>query len=273
MEIVIRLENGSDGVRRHYCSVLDAVVAADVDGVRRGAPVHCPLCGAVTSTEVPDVRGGDVDRDPSYFGPRCPHGFPDAPCTVLVREAPERHYAYVCGVPEYRIADFAPDAEARATLTAWAHPCGACRQAYVREHLPEVESAPRAVCRSLGTESERLSRRAAEVGAVVDLTHALLRDVLETARPAAQGPGGRGFVYAITDERAIKIGWTSAHPAIPGGRLQQLQTAHAVKLRLIGVWPGDSRLETQLHRRFEEHRIRGEWFRYASEIVEYFRPA
>lgn len=79
-----------------------------------------------------------------------------------------------------------------------------------------------------------------------------------------------GYVYAITDGEAVKIGWSARHPASPGGRLTQLQTAHAKELHLVGAVLAPQQHEAELHAKFSEHRLRGEWFRYVSEIVEHF---
>jgi hypothetical protein len=76
-----------------------------------------------------------------------------------------------------------------------------------------------------------------------------------------------GYVYAISDGSAIKIGWSGAHPS---SRMAQLQTASPNKLRLVGALLAASHEEGALHARFARHRIRGEWFRPVDEIVDYF---
>jgi hypothetical protein len=79
-----------------------------------------------------------------------------------------------------------------------------------------------------------------------------------------------GYLYGISNGHAIKIGWSWAHPGARGGRLAQLQTGCPDELRLLGAILGAKSEERALHARFYEHRIRGEWFRHAPEIVEYF---
>ena len=43
-------------------------------------------------------------------------------------------------------------------------------------------------------------------------------------------------------------------------RMASLQTAHWQKLRLLGTTPGGFALERDLHRKFAEQRLNGEWF-------------
>ena len=65
------------------------------------------------------------------------------------------------------------------------------------------------------------------------------------------------FVYFIADGHGrVKIG-RSTHPA---GRLAQLQTGTGLPLTLIGAIPGDRIVEAQMHERFAERRLQGEWF-------------
>lgn len=78
----------------------------------------------------------------------------------------------------------------------------------------------------------------------------------------SQEPDGRQGV-------ALKIGWTEKHPG--KGRLGQLQTASEKSLDLLGVILGTIVDERQLQQRFARHRIRGEWFEPAQEILAYFK--
>jgi hypothetical protein len=71
------------------------------------------------------------------------------------------------------------------------------------------------------------------------------------------GPG----VYFIAAGPEMKIG----HSADPAGRLGALQTAASQELLLIHtiIEPDKERrrrLEDELHTRFAEHHVRGEWF-------------
>lgn len=76
------------------------------------------------------------------------------------------------------------------------------------------------------------------------------------------------FVYFIQQgEGPVKIGRAKS----PLLRLSQLQTGNPTELALRYVVPGDQALERELHTRFREARIRGEWFglSYLSIILIY----
>ena len=84
----------------------------------------------------------------------------------------------------------------------------------------------------------------------------------------AMGRSGQGCVYFIEthDGAFVKIGYSIDLPQ----RFDQLGVMMP-GLRLIGYVPGTRRMEGRLHRRFDAHRERGEWFRQASEIREFLR--
>ena len=67
-----------------------------------------------------------------------------------------------------------------------------------------------------------------------------------------------GYVYFVQAERGgpVKIGVTDDLDR----RLSMLQASSAERLVVIYALPGDRRTELELHKRFSEHRIRGEWF-------------
>lgn len=75
-------------------------------------------------------------------------------------------------------------------------------------------------------------------------------------------PEPKSWVYFITDGEAIKVGWAKNVER----RLWLLQTSHHKPLSVLRTLRGDRVLEKQFHRRWKEHRIRGEWFRDAKEI-------
>lgn len=88
------------------------------------------------------------------------------------------------------------------------------------------------------------------------------------ALEVAQGSKkSRGHVYFIQpgSRKRVKIGFAVSVPE----RMAMLQTASSDKLRLLGTIKGDLTTEGEMHRRFAQHRIQGEWFRLVSEIVEY----
>ena len=67
------------------------------------------------------------------------------------------------------------------------------------------------------------------------------------------------MIYAIADDKYIKIGFSEN----PQKRLNQLQTAQPVKLRLLKVWQGEKWMEGRIHLILKPLRTRhkGEWFR------------
>lgn len=82
---------------------------------------------------------------------------------------------------------------------------------------------------------------------------------------AAANDNAECFVYFITDGSAIKIGKATNVRS----RLSGLQTSHHKHLRVIATMPGDGALERQLHGRFRQHKIRGEWFRDCAPIRDF----
>ena len=75
-------------------------------------------------------------------------------------------------------------------------------------------------------------------------------------------------VYLIVDEgkQYCKIGYSQR----PNERLSGIQTGNPLKLHIYGTIKGDVRTEKSLHKRFAHLRLQGEWFKYDSEIIEYF---
>lgn len=63
----------------------------------------------------------------------------------------------------------------------------------------------------------------------------------------------------------VKIGYA----ANPTKRLTELQTAHYEVIRMLLVIDGDERHEAFLHEKFAALRLRGEWFRPASELLTF----
>lgn len=87
-------------------------------------------------------------------------------------------------------------------------------------------------------------------------------------RPA-EGPIPTDIVYFIECDGHIKIGVTSGSIK---KRFHALATAHHRPLTLLAtITDKDGGLEFALHQRFAAHRIRGEWFTAAPEILEYIK--
>lgn len=77
------------------------------------------------------------------------------------------------------------------------------------------------------------------------------------------------FMQAVKDG-SIKIG-ASIHPEI---RRKQIRYQKKQDLRILGIIPsGGYELEKELHEKFRERNIKGEWFKPSDEIIEYLEQA
>ena len=72
------------------------------------------------------------------------------------------------------------------------------------------------------------------------------------------------MIYLISTNTHIKLGFSKN----PKRRLKQLQTANAEKLMLLKVFPGDKKVEKELHDLLDEYRMEGEWFLYDDDIFK-----
>lgn len=78
----------------------------------------------------------------------------------------------------------------------------------------------------------------------------------------------RGYVYFISDNNGnVKIGVSNE----PAGRLKTLQTGNGARLNLLTCIRGGGWKESQLHKRFAEDRINGEWFILSPQIENYIK--
>ena len=73
------------------------------------------------------------------------------------------------------------------------------------------------------------------------------------------------YVVMREDVREVKIGWSTNLET----RLRDLETAHGQWLELLVAIPGGPEEEEQLHERFKQHRLGGEWFTADPEILEW----
>jgi transcriptional regulator with XRE-family HTH domain len=73
----------------------------------------------------------------------------------------------------------------------------------------------------------------------------------------------RVYFVSRAGDGAIKIG-VSRNPA---SRLAQLRSGSPEQLTLLAVIPGGRKKERELHNRFAEFRIYGEWFAASAELV------
>lgn len=88
-------------------------------------------------------------------------------------------------------------------------------------------------------------------------------------RPLPKARVRRGVVYFVKNgsRDRVKIGFSTGHK----GRIGSLQNASPDKLTLIGVMPGDVKLERKMHARFKEYREVGEWFRIEGALAKFLR--
>lgn len=77
---------------------------------------------------------------------------------------------------------------------------------------------------------------------------------------------GQVYFIACTETNRVKIGFTRGDPI---ARLRALQTGSAGQLRLMCARPGTPEMERDLHHRFRECNIHGEWFQPNDELVKH----
>jgi hypothetical protein len=79
----------------------------------------------------------------------------------------------------------------------------------------------------------------------------------------------RDRVYFIQEGNGgpIKIGWA----ARVDRRLSQLQPGNPRPLRIAGTMPGGVKEERELHRKFKDTRLYGEWFAPSAELLIYIQ--
>lgn len=77
--------------------------------------------------------------------------------------------------------------------------------------------------------------------------------------------GRRRKIYLIqASDGSIKIGIAKN----PEKRLQGLQVACPLELKLLGCWEGDSSEERRLHKKYEKSRNRNEWYHLTEEMMD-----
>lgn len=80
-------------------------------------------------------------------------------------------------------------------------------------------------------------------------------------------PKGQGIVYFVRrgGSDKIKIGTTTNMDS----RINALKHPLTGKLRVLATIPGGRDVEKQMHARFKQYRIAGEWFRLEGELMEF----
>jgi len=104
------------------------------------------------------------------------------------------------------------------------------------------------------------------VGAVEGAREHVARIRNDANERAGSGVVDSGYVYAIMAGQHIKIGWARDLDK----RLATLQTSSPKRLQLLGSIIGFCSDEGRLHERFARYHIRGEWYRDAPAIREFF---
>jgi hypothetical protein len=85
---------------------------------------------------------------------------------------------------------------------------------------------------------------------------------------AEEESADEGYVYFIMSDKtqAIKIGFTAGNVKI---RLSALQTAHPYKLKVLATLNGNRSYEKELHKRFSQFRLEGEWFEPHPDLLAF----
>jgi len=78
----------------------------------------------------------------------------------------------------------------------------------------------------------------------------------------------QGTIYFIQSDlkNSIKIGYTAGNPEV---RRKSLQTANPHQLKIIATMPGKPEYEKDLHKRFAQYRLNGEWFECHPDILAF----
>lgn len=74
------------------------------------------------------------------------------------------------------------------------------------------------------------------------------------------------YFIACGETMRVKIGYTTGSPY---DRLKSLQTGSPTMLVLMALQRGGPDVERQLHKKFEKHRVRGEWFQMCEELFDH----
>ena len=94
------------------------------------------------------------------------------------------------------------------------------------------------------------------------VTKLALSQLAETEQPIVYRNDGPLVTYVIRAGETVKIGKTRDAQA----RLAMLQVGNPLALHLLGT---TLEPEYMVHQRFAEHRIRGEWFRAAPDVLAF----
>ena len=78
-----------------------------------------------------------------------------------------------------------------------------------------------------------------------------------------------GYIYLVqnTHTKSLKIGFSKK----PKNRVSQLNTSSEFPIKLLYKIKGNTKEERAIHRKFNEHHKKLEWFEYSESIVQYFK--
>lgn len=112
-----------------------------------------------------------------------------------------------------------------------------------------------------GASGRRPSSAAAQLAALVGKP--------DPTRPLPKARVRRGVVYFLQNgvPGRVKIGFTEDLK----GRLSALQGATSDAVTLIGTIPGPAKLERKMHKRFDAHRMRREWFKIEGNLAAFLK--
>ncbi|MFJ1562502.1 GIY-YIG nuclease family protein [Streptomyces mirabilis] len=89
-----------------------------------------------------------------------------------------------------------------------------------------------------------------------------------TGNPSSSLRPERVYLNGSPDSPLVKIGWSDD----PERRLRGFQTGSPVPLQLLAVFEGGHYVEAELHRRFADKRVHGEWFDLGPDPVGVVSP-
>lgn len=257
--------------RAHYCAALHRFIGLRYSGVDYPTDVYCPRCGVVVPHQEPGHNFARTVRPEMFEGPRCPHGYADVSAMELYDSDEKARYELLCAaIREFRAAVLARRYGGAPAVLAWVRPCPHCRKANAQMRAPRLRHELGQLGKALRAELKSAEKRLARLRDDLVWLHEAFLELEFQLLTETGDPVRMGFVYLIGHSRAVKIGWSEQHPAKPGGRLSNLQSASSDDLQLVGVIEGPYSLEREIQRRFAVHHLRGEWFANDREILEYF---
>lgn len=257
--------------RAHYCSAQGAFVGLRFGSTKYASELYCPWCGVIVPVQESGHNYPRTVRAEKFSGPRCTHGYPDL-CAIDLYDSDENaRWDLTCEViREFRAALLARRYGCAPAVLSWVRPCPQCRKDAAMQRAPRLRYELGEIGKALRRELKSAEKAVRALWDDLSWLHEAFLELEEQSRPRNGDPVRMGFVYLIGHDRAVKIGWSERHPAIPGGRLTNLQSASPDDLKLLALIEGPFSLESELHERFGAHRLRGEWFVPHVEILEYF---